>query len=171
MYFLNNFLPVQQKTLGMKRLWGFGMMLLQDDAEFKAALNSRIVLILKPVVIRAGSLYDRFQGYLPGFVPRDSILGDTLGMGHTTPTATSVRKTRHISMLLCSTLMFYSLPMIPGCLRSQESVVHQMIFFFQLNFFSIDFFIFLCYHSYQTFTKLLTKNEVENNDVNRGPKI
>lgn len=69
-------------------------------------MNSKIVLILKPVVIRAGSLYDRFQGYLPGFVPRDIISRDTLGMGHTTPTATSVRKTQQISMLLRSTLMF-----------------------------------------------------------------
>ena len=55
--------------------------------------------------IRAGSLYDTFQGYLPGFVPRDRIPRDTLGMGHTTPIATSVRKTRQISMLCADVWM------------------------------------------------------------------
>lgn len=54
-------------------------------------------------IIRSGSLYDRFQGYLPGFVPRDCVTRNTLGMGHTTPTATSGRKTRPISMFWAET--------------------------------------------------------------------
>lgn len=54
-------------------------------------------------IIRSGSLYDRFQGYLPGFVPRDCVTRNTLGMGHTTPTATSGRKTRQISMFCAET--------------------------------------------------------------------
>lgn len=67
-------------------------------------INSRTVPAPESIVIRAGPLYDRFQGYLPGFVPRDSITRDTLGMGHTTPIASSVRKTRNITAELQVTL-------------------------------------------------------------------
>lgn len=54
-------------------------------------------------IIRSRSLYDRFQGYLSGFVPRVCVTRNTLGMGHTTPTATSGRKTRGISMFCAET--------------------------------------------------------------------
>lgn len=50
---------------------------------------------------------------MPGFVPIDSIPRDTLGMGHTTPIATSVRKTWQISMLCADvwmTLMYLLAP-------------------------------------------------------------
>lgn len=56
-------------------------------------ISSETVPFLKPKPsLGPRSLYDRFQGYLPGFVPRDSITRNTLGMRHTTPIAVSVRK-------------------------------------------------------------------------------
>lgn len=87
-------------------------------------ISSKTVPFLKPKPsLGPRSLYDRFQGYLPGFVPRDSITRNTLGMRHTTPIAVSVRKkkkNRQQISSLCAKPR--ATPMHSLCVRNHNTV-------------------------------------------------
>lgn len=123
----------------------------QQDSNYNMQ-SLRQTAVINPS-IRGGSLYDRFQGYLPGFVPRDSIPRDTLGIGHTTPITTSVRKTqKNIASLWWRVVLMYFF----ACFHMRSVRVHPQAHTIRVsleycsscNYYNKVFFLFVYWYNF-----------------------